>query len=96
MGAVGTTKNTKKKIGKKSKRATGTKLKIKLNKYSEDLKAKRKERVQQWKVSMVLFHPVKVVLRVFWFQFYMLVEVCTSILMHVTSLFVFFREVMFS
>lgn len=53
MGAVGTSKNTKKKIGKKSKKATATKLKIRLNKYSEDLKAKRKEMVQQWKVSMV-------------------------------------------
>lgn len=51
MRAGGASKTTKRKSGK-SKHSPLTKLKIRPDKFSKEFKAKSKERLQKWKVSI--------------------------------------------
>lgn len=51
MRAEGSSKITKRKSGK-SKKPRQTKLKVRADKYSNEFKAKNKERLQKWKVSI--------------------------------------------
>lgn len=51
MRAGGASKTTKGKTGKPRNQLT-SKLKVKHNKFTDESKAKRKDRLQQWKVSI--------------------------------------------
>lgn len=51
MRAGGASKTIKRKSGT-PKKSPSTKLKAKANKFSQEFKAKNKERLQKWKVSI--------------------------------------------
>lgn len=58
MRVEGASKTIKRK-SRKLKKVTPAKLKIKINKFSKEVKAKNKERLQKWKVSIWCYEYVK-------------------------------------